>query len=121
MNLPCAFSQDSSDPDDSIRCWKSVIRRHLREKLTGQNRYSAALKLPGMLHGQVRRGPHPHAGQRLQSNPGGQLGEAGHRGVTRPLPAVAFLDCQLSPGAHPRPIAPAALYSSCASPIFQLS
>ena len=59
MNLPCAFSQDSSDPDDSIRCWKSVIRRHLREKLTGQARYSAALKLPGMLHGQVRRSPPP--------------------------------------------------------------
>ena len=40
---------------------KSVTRRDLREKLTGQARYSADLKLPEMLHGAVLRSPHPHA------------------------------------------------------------
>ena len=40
---------------------KSVARRDLREKLTGQARYSADLKLPDMLHGAVLRSPHPHA------------------------------------------------------------
>ena len=39
----------------------SVTRRDLRDKLTGQARYSADLKLPGMLHGMVLRSPHPHA------------------------------------------------------------
>ncbi len=38
-----------------------VVRRGLREKLTGEARYSADLKLPGMLHGAVLRSPHPHA------------------------------------------------------------
>lgn len=40
---------------------KSVIRRDLREKITGQAQYSADLKLPGMLYGLVLRSPHPHA------------------------------------------------------------
>jgi xanthine dehydrogenase molybdenum-binding subunit len=40
---------------------QSVVRRDLREKLTGEARYSADLKLPGMLYGQVLRSPHPHA------------------------------------------------------------
>jgi xanthine dehydrogenase molybdenum-binding subunit len=40
---------------------KTVIRRDLREKLTGEAKYSADLKLPGMLHGLVLRSPHPHA------------------------------------------------------------
>ncbi len=40
---------------------KSVIRRDLLEKLTGEALYSADLKLPGMLHGQILRSPHPHA------------------------------------------------------------
>ena len=38
-----------------------VVRRGLREKLTGEARYSADLKLPGMLYGAVLRSPHPHA------------------------------------------------------------
>ena len=38
-----------------------VRRNDLREKLTGQARYSADLKLPDMLHGAVLRSPHPHA------------------------------------------------------------
>ena len=40
---------------------QSVTRRDLPEKLTGQARYSADLKLPGMLYGHVLRSPHPHA------------------------------------------------------------
>ena len=40
---------------------QSVQRRGLREKLTGEARYSADLKLPGMLCGAVLRSPHAHA------------------------------------------------------------
>jgi len=40
---------------------KSVVRKDLREKLTGEARYAADLKLPGMLYGRVLRSPHPHA------------------------------------------------------------
>lgn len=38
-----------------------VVRRGLREKLTGEARYSADLKLPGMLYGAILRSPHAHA------------------------------------------------------------
>ncbi|MSQ07205.1 MAG: xanthine dehydrogenase family protein molybdopterin-binding subunit [Dehalococcoidia bacterium] len=40
---------------------QSVIRTDLRDKLTGQAKYTADLKLPGMLHALVLRSPHPHA------------------------------------------------------------
>ena len=40
---------------------RSVIRQDLKEKLTGEARYSADLKLPGLAHGLVLRSPHPHA------------------------------------------------------------
>ena len=40
---------------------QSVTRRDLPEKLTGQAKYSADIKLPGMLYGHVLRSPHPHA------------------------------------------------------------
>ena len=40
---------------------QSVTRRDMPEKLTGQAKYSADLKLPGMLYGHVLRSPHPHA------------------------------------------------------------
>ncbi len=40
---------------------QSVIRRDLRQKLTGAARYSADLKLPEMLYGLILRSPHPHA------------------------------------------------------------
>ena len=40
---------------------QSVTRRDLPEKLTGQAKYSADLKLPGMLYGHILRSPHPHA------------------------------------------------------------
>ena len=40
---------------------QSVIRRDLREKLTGEAKYSADLKMPGMLYGLILRSPHPHA------------------------------------------------------------
>ena len=39
----------------------SVVRRDLEAKLTGEARYTADLKLPGMLHGAILRSPHPHA------------------------------------------------------------
>ena len=40
---------------------KPVPRRDLPEKLTGQARYTADIKLPGMLHGKILRSPYPHA------------------------------------------------------------
>ena len=40
---------------------QSVPRRGLAEKLTGECRYTADLKLPGMLHAKVLASPHPHA------------------------------------------------------------
>ena len=39
----------------------SVVRRDLKVKLTGEARYTADLKLPGMLYGAILRSPHPHA------------------------------------------------------------
>ena len=36
-------------------------RRDLAAKLTGEARYTADLKLPGMLHAAILRSPHPHA------------------------------------------------------------
>ena len=36
-------------------------RRGLAEKLTGEARYTADLRLPGMLHAKVLTSPHPHA------------------------------------------------------------
>ena len=38
-----------------------MVRRDLEAKLTGEARYTADVKLPGMLHGAVLRSPHPHA------------------------------------------------------------
>ena len=40
---------------------KSVVRKDFRQKLTGEARYAADLKLPRMLYGQILRSPHPHA------------------------------------------------------------
>ncbi len=40
---------------------KSVPRKGLLEKLTGEARYTADMKMPGMLHGRIVRSPHPHA------------------------------------------------------------
>ncbi len=39
----------------------SVVRRDLEVKLTGEARYTADLKLQGMLYGAILRSPHPHA------------------------------------------------------------
>ena len=39
----------------------SVPRRDLREKLTGDAKYTADVRLPGMLHGKILRSPYPHA------------------------------------------------------------
>ena len=40
---------------------KSVPRKGLVEKLTGEARYTADMKMPGMLQGRIVRSPHPHA------------------------------------------------------------
>ena len=40
---------------------KSVPRKGLVEKLTGEARYTADMKRPGMLQGRIVRSPHPHA------------------------------------------------------------
>lgn len=40
---------------------KSAPRKDLRDKVTGRARFSADLKLPGMLYGRILRSPHPHA------------------------------------------------------------
>ena len=40
---------------------KSVPRRDLPAKLTGEAKYAADIQLPGMLVGKVLRSPHPHA------------------------------------------------------------
>ena len=40
---------------------RSVARYDLPEKLTGEARYAADVRLPGMLHGKILRSPHPHA------------------------------------------------------------
>ena len=39
----------------------SAPRRDLPEKLTGEAKYTADIRLPGMLHGKILRSPHPHA------------------------------------------------------------
>ncbi len=40
---------------------KSAPRKDLRDKVTGQARFSADLKMPGLLYGRILRSPHPHA------------------------------------------------------------
>ena len=40
---------------------KSVPRRDLPAKLTGEAKYAADVQLPGMLVGKILRSPHPHA------------------------------------------------------------
>lgn len=40
---------------------KSVQRRDLPAKLTGEAKYAADIQLPGMLVGKILRSPHPHA------------------------------------------------------------
>ena len=39
----------------------SAPRRDLPEKLTGEAKYTADIRLPGMLEGKILRSPHPHA------------------------------------------------------------
>ncbi len=39
----------------------SMPRRDLPEKLTGEAKFTADIRLPGMLHGKILRSPHPHA------------------------------------------------------------
>ena len=39
----------------------SMPRRDLPEKLTGEAKFTADIRLPGMLHGKILRSRHPHA------------------------------------------------------------
>ena len=45
----------------STNIGKSVPRRDLPAKLTGEAKYAADIQLPGMLVGKILRSPHPHA------------------------------------------------------------
>ena len=66
----------------------SVVRRDLEVKLTGEARYTADLKLPGMLHGAILRSPHPHADV-LSVNTSEALKLPGVRAVVSPFDAPA--------------------------------
>ena len=80
----------------------SVVRRDLDAKLTGEARYTADLKLPGMLHGAILRSPHPHADV-LSVDASGALGLPGVRAVVTPFdvppgrlaPDLAILDARV--------------------------
>ena len=66
----------------------SVVRRDLRVKLTGEARYAADLKLPGMLYGAILRSPHPHAElRRLDAGPA--LAQPGVWAAVTPFDAPA--------------------------------
>ena len=47
--------------DERLVIGKSVKRRDLPEKLTGNAKYTADIKLPGMLHGKILRSVYPFA------------------------------------------------------------
>ena len=66
----------------------SVVRRDLEVKLTGEARYTADLKLPGMLHGAILRSPHPHADV-LSVDAAEVLRLPGVRAVVTPFDAVS--------------------------------
>ena len=62
----------------------SVVRRDLEVKLTGEARYTADLKLPGMLYGAILRSPHPHA-EVISVDATEALGLPGVRAVVTPF------------------------------------
>ena len=66
----------------------SVVRRDLEVKLTGEARYTADLKLPGMLYGAILRSPHPHADV-LSVDTSEALKLPGVRAVVTPFDAPA--------------------------------
>ncbi len=66
----------------------SVVRRDLDVKLTGEARYTADLKLPGMLYGAILRSPHPHADV-LSVDPAEAIRLPGVRVVVTPFDAPA--------------------------------
>ena len=75
----------------------SVIRRDLDVKLTGEARYTADLKLPGMLYGAILRSPHPHADV-LSVDATEALRLPGVRAVVTPFDT----DIPSPPGGEPR-------------------
>ena len=66
----------------------SAIRRDLEPKLTGAARYTADLKLPGMLYAAILRSPHPHADV-LAVDTAAALRLPGVRAVLTPFDAPA--------------------------------
>ena len=64
------------------------MRRDLEVKLTGEARYTADLKLPGMLYGAILRSPHPHADV-LSVDTSEALKLPGVRAVVTPFDAPA--------------------------------
>ena len=66
----------------------SVVRRDLEVKLTGEARYTADLKLPGMLYGAILRSLHPHADV-LSVDAAEALRLPGVRAVVTPFDAPA--------------------------------
>ncbi len=64
----------------------SVVRRDLDVKLTGEARYTADLKLTGMLYGAILRSPHPHADV-LSVDTAAALGLPGVRAAVTPFTA----------------------------------
>ena len=78
---------------------KSVARRDLPEKLTGEARFTSDIVLPGMIHGKILRSPYPHA--RIVSVDAAKVADLpGVHGVVTPFdvpegrvaPDVAILD-----------------------------
>ena len=65
---------------------KSVTRKGLLEKLTGEARYTSDMKLEGMLHGRIVRSPHPHA-EVLSVDTSAAVALAGVRAVVTPFDA----------------------------------
>ncbi|MCY4654880.1 MAG: molybdopterin-dependent oxidoreductase [Dehalococcoidia bacterium] len=68
----------------TVNIGKSVPRRDLPGKLTGEAKYAADVQLPGMLVGKILRSPHPHA-KILSIDATGAEGMDGVHAVTTPF------------------------------------
>ncbi len=71
----------------------SLPRRDLPEKLTGEAKYTADIRLPGMLHGKILRSPHAHA--RILAVDASEA--AGHPGVYAVLTPFDAPDGRVAP------------------------
>ena len=68
----------------TVSIGKSVPRRDLPDKLTGEAKYAADIQLPGMLVGKILRSPHPHA-KILSIDASGAEGMDGVHAVVTPF------------------------------------